>query len=278
MTLFLNLRSQSVGGGIVDPYLLEGSGTVNPPTLAAVPWAEIQGKVAGKDVLLGVHGFNVDYYRGAHSFGQLDTYLGLANQSEVFIGVLWPGDFWMPVVNYPFEGSDAMDCGRRLAAFCDRWFAGAQSISFVSHSLGARLVLEAVARLGRRARMVCLMAGAINNDCLTAEYRSAAANSDTIFVLASRHDVVVRMAYQIGDPISNILDHDHAFFQKALGYEGPPSPAAPPVAFPWQIQDDYAYGHGHYLPPTNPPVLSQRVGDYIRRAFRSEPQPRPGAL
>ena len=277
MTLYLNFRSQGTGGSIVDPYLLEGDGTVDPPALAAVQWNAIQGKVVGKDVLLAIHGFNVNYRRGAGSFGLLDGDLGLSNDSELFIGVLWPGDFWIPVVNYPFEGSDAMDCGRRLAAFCNRWLAGAQSISFVSHSLGARLVLEAVANLNRRARMVCLMAGAINNDCLTAEYRNAAANSDTIFVLASRHDVVVRVAFQIGDPISNILDHDHGFFRKALGYEGPPSPAGPPVAFPWQVQDDYRYNHGDYLPPASP-TLFPRVTDYIRRAFRGQPQPRPGAF
>ncbi|MEA2853604.1 MAG: hypothetical protein QOE02_3623, partial [Rhodospirillaceae bacterium] len=151
MTLYLNFRSQSVGGAIVDPYLLEGNGTEAPPALKTVAWADIAAKVAGKDVLLGVHGFNVNYRSGANSFGLLDGSLGLAG-SEVFIGVLWPGDFWMPAVNYPFEGSDAMECGRRLADFCTRWLSEAQSLSFFSHSLGARLALEAVTHLDRRAR------------------------------------------------------------------------------------------------------------------------------
>src|SRR5579863_7031136 len=101
--------------------------------------------------------------------------------------MLWPGDAWLPVVDYPFEGSVAIDCGRKLADFCNRWCTGAQSISFLSHSLGARLVLEAVAHLGRQARAVCLMAGAINRDCLTAEYARAAANAAAISVLASHN-------------------------------------------------------------------------------------------
>ena len=226
MTLYLNFRSQGVGGAIVDPYLLEGNGTAAPPALKAVAWADIAAKVAGKDVLLGIHGFNVNYRSGANSFGLLDGSLGLV-ESEIFIGVLWPGDFWIPAVNYPFEGSDAMECGRRLADFCTRWLFEAQSLSFFSHSLGARLALEAVTHLDRRARMLCLTAAAINRDCLTAEYRSAAANADTIFLLSSHSDTVLRLAFPMGDPISNILHHDHAFFGAALGYEGPPSPAGP---------------------------------------------------
>src|SRR5258708_5005157 len=55
MTLYLNFRSQSVGGAIVAPYLLEGNGTTAPPALKTVAWADIAAKVAGKDVLLGGH-------------------------------------------------------------------------------------------------------------------------------------------------------------------------------------------------------------------------------
>src|SRR5260370_40532592 len=116
MTLYLNFRSQSVGGAIVAPHLLEGNGTTAPPALKTVAWADIAAKVAGKDVLLGVHGFNVNYRNGANSFGLLDGSLGLAG-SEIFIGVLWPGDFLVPAVDYPFAGSPAMEGGRRLAAF-----------------------------------------------------------------------------------------------------------------------------------------------------------------
>src|SRR5260370_19813058 len=161
MTLYLNFRSQSVGGAIVYPYLLEGDGTTAPPALKTVAWADIAPKVAGKDVLLGVHGFNVNYRNGANSFGLLDGSLGLG-ESEIFIGVLWPGDFWIPAVNYPFEGSDAMECGRRLPDFCTRWLSEAPSLSFFPHSLGARLALEAVTYLHRRAPQPCPAAAALH--------------------------------------------------------------------------------------------------------------------
>jgi hypothetical protein len=101
--------------------------------------------------------------------------------------------------------------------------------------------------------------------------------AEQIFVLASHNDAVLRVAFQIGDPISNILDHDHGFFKWALGYDGPPSPAAPPIVPPWQIADGDNYGHGSYLPPTDT-ARWMRVADYIGRAFRGQPQPSPGPL
>ncbi len=276
MTLYLNFRTGGVAGGIVTPYLLEGDGTVNPPAVRALNSAEARDRVAGKNVLFGVHGFNVNYREGARAFGLLDAHLGLAG-SDVFIGVLWPGDWWVPAINYPFEGSDAMECGRLLATFCSQHLAEAQSVSFASHSLGARLVLEALVHLDRRARMVCLMAGAIDRDCLVAEYAKATSMADQIFVLSSHNDSVLRVAFPIGDAISDVFDRGRGFMEQALGYDGPPSPADPPVVAPWQIPDADNYAHGSYLPPTDAARWT-RVADFVGRAFRGQPQPSPGPL
>ncbi len=282
MSLYLNFRSQSVGGSVVDPYVLEGDGTASPPELRSVDWNNLGSLVSGRNVLFGVHGFNVSYEFGARSLGQLEPHLGLT-PADVFFGVLWPGDYWLPVVNYPFEGDVSMDCGRRLAASCQRWFAAAQSLSFVSHSLGARLVLEAVKNLARPARVVCLTAGAINQDCLAAEYAVATANSTSISLLASRDDWVLKVAFRIGDPISDLFHDDHRAFERALGSEGPPCPAMPPIRPPWQIPDAADYGHGDYLPPGDAVQNDEgiagakwpRVASFMARAFRGEPQTWP---
>ena len=61
MTCFLNFRAQNVGGAVVDPYLLTGDGTAQPPALSIVPQAQIPLIVAGKNLLLATHGFNVSY-------------------------------------------------------------------------------------------------------------------------------------------------------------------------------------------------------------------------
>jgi hypothetical protein len=282
MSLYLSVRSQSVGGPVVDPFVVQGDGTADPPTMHLLDWATVESMVAGKNVLFGVHGFNVSLRHGACSLGQLEPFLALT-ASDLFFGVLWPGDFWLPVVNYPFEGSDAMDSGRRIAAVCRQSFARAQSISFVSHSLGARVVLEAVKNLDRPARVVCLTAAAINRDCLDTEYAGAAANASAIAILASRKDLVLKVAFQVGDPIADLLHEDHTLFEPALGAKGPPVPALPPILSPWQIPDAADFGHGDYLPPgdhlQNAQAANQarwsRAAGFMARAFHEQPQTWP---
>jgi hypothetical protein len=282
MTYFLNFRSKAVGGSIVEPYLLQGDATVSPVALRAVDWIELGPLTAGRNVIFAVHGFNVSYEHGARSLAQLETRLNLTRQ-DLFLGVLWPGDYWLPVINYPFEGNDANNCGQRLAAFSARWLAGAQSISFLSHSLGARLVLEAVRHLARPARMLCLTAAAIDRDCLTTEYASVTGNAQQISLLASHNDWVLKVAFRIGDPISDLLRDQPISAKRALGYNGPPTPAPSPVSGPWQIPDAEDYGHGSYLPPGDtvqaPPVAAAaqwaRVAEFMARAFRGLPQSWP---
>src|ERR1700730_2026977 len=161
MTLFLNFRTRSVGGAVnTNPQLYDGLGD-GPPGWSLIPPAQLRQTFAGKSVLFAVHGFNVNQSNGAVSFGLLDKYLALA-APDLFVGVLWPGGSVIPIVDYPFEGSVAIDCGTRLADFCNDVCSSAQAVSFASHSLGARLVLETVSRLKRKARVVCLTAAAIN--------------------------------------------------------------------------------------------------------------------
>ncbi|MBI3568725.1 MAG: alpha/beta hydrolase [Gemmatimonadetes bacterium] len=275
MTLFLNLRTQNVGGSVVDPYLLDGDATVSPPALRAVNWAEIAPLVEGRNVLFVTHGFNVSYQDGARSLAMLGARLACTD-SELFIGVLWPGDWWLPVVNYPFEGEVAIDCGRRVAAFAARWMAGAQSISLASHSLGARVVLETAERLSQPARSLTVTAGAVNHDCLATQYADAASNAVAVSVLASQQDWVLKLAFRIGDPISELLRDDHSPFQPALGYDGPHGALPDSLHGPWQIPPSANYGHGSYLPPSNgvdaPGAKWHQVADYIGRAWRGEGQ------
>jgi hypothetical protein len=280
MSYFINCRAQAVGGGVVDPYVLEGDGTTSPPALRAVGATELQTLVAGRTILIATHGFNVSYQHGACALGNLSTYLDLQDvltATDLYLGLLWPGDFWVPVINYPFEGGHAMDCGRRVAAFCDNQLASAQSISFVSHSLGARVVLQAVASMSRRASSVCLLAAAINRDCLVTEYAAAARNSDVITLRASHADLVLKLAFPAGDPLADVLHADHQLFETALGYAGPPAPAASPVLSPWQIPDSDGYDHGDYLPPSsgplpdpNPEPKWQRTVDFAWRTWRGQ--------
>jgi hypothetical protein len=285
VTLYLSFRSQAVGGAVAGPILLQGNGTATPPALSVVPPQSIAGVFRGRSVLFATHGFNVSYQAGACALGNLETQLtadGFLRASDCFVGVLWPGDFWIPVINYPFSGGDAIESGKRLAAFCNDWQSAMQSVSFVSHSLGARLVLQAVSLMQRRARSVCLTAAAINRDCLLSEYERAAGNSDSISILSSDNDLVLKLAFAVGDPISDLLDPDHTPFEAALGFKGPPVPAALPIQAPWQTPQTPPYDHGNYLPPSDAPLpdptpdpLWPKAVDFMGRAYRGDPQPWP---
>jgi hypothetical protein len=268
MTLYLNCRAQPVAGGVIYPYPLKGD-PIDRTKVTVMSDVELKGLLAGKQVLFAVHGFNVNQRDAVSDFAALDDQLKLG-PSAVLVGVLWPGDAWIPVINYPFEGGDAMHSGANLADYCNRQLGGALSLSFMSHSLGARVVLQAVAQLKRKARLVCLTAGAINRDCLETEYASAAKNAQSIGVLASHKDWVLSRAFPLGDPISNILHDDHRFFEKALGNDGPASPDVPPLIGPYQIPDEYDYLHSSYLPPKDLARWTLVAG-YVRQAFFGQP-------
>jgi len=279
MNYYLNFRSSAIDGGIVEPYLLAGDGTLPTPMLRAVQGVELPRVFAGKNVFFCSHGFNVNYAAGARSLGRLGAHLAFP-EADLFIGILWPGDAWLPVVNYPFEGNDANRCGRLLAAFCDRWLGNAQSISFASHSLGARLILAAAQQMSRRLHTLCLTAAAIDQDCLSAEFKAAAGKVDHISVLASRRDRVLKLAFRIGDPISDLLQCESITAKRALGYNGPSAQSVHLVKSPWQIAESADYGHGDYLPPSAPglPMGAAKwpqVADFIERAFYTLPQPWP---
>ncbi|HML10663.1 MAG TPA: alpha/beta hydrolase [Stellaceae bacterium] len=268
MTYFLNFRSQNVGGPVVGPYLLQGDGSAPSPQVSVVPPARLPSIFAGKNVLFVTHGFNVSYQDGANALELLGRYLNLAS-SYLFVGMLWPGDAWIPVVDYPFEGNVAIDCGNRLARFCNNVCAGAQSLSFASHSLGARFVLQAITGLNRRVKLLCMMAGAVNQDCLGAEYAAAASQCDRIAALASHCDDVLKLAFTIGDPFADLLHDDHTPFRAALGYDGPSLPTS--VIAPWQIPDGDDYGHGSYLPPGPGDNRWQYAANFILANFYGDP-------
>jgi hypothetical protein len=168
--------------------------------------------------------------------------------------------------------------------------SSARSLSFASHSLGARVVLQALLGLGRPARSVMLFAGAINQSCLVQEYAAAARNATTLSVLASKGDHVLKLAFPLGDPFADILHDDHPAFEAALGYVGPSASEAALVDGPWQIPlpalpSNVDYDHDSYLPPsdevepvpaTNPPSYVP-VANYIANAFYGRPQSWPGS-
>src|SRR5690349_19509715 len=181
MTWFLDVRALPVGGDVAaDVQVWEDAAPATIGALAAT--------AHGRHVLFGTHGFNVNREYGRASLSEWETLLSLPAPS-LFVGVLWPGDArTVRVLDYPFEDAVASRCGRMLGPYIDRSFAGSASISFVSHSLGARVVLETVRAMAGPVRELALMAGAIDDNCLTGQYRSDLMRVGAISVLASVRD------------------------------------------------------------------------------------------
>jgi hypothetical protein len=275
LTRFLSLRAQDVGGPIVDPFVVDcdpGPSLIYRPA----PAAQAARDAAGKDLILAIHGFNVSRPNGVRTLGALEPALRL-EPHQAYFGVLWPGDFWLPAVNYPWGASEAVHCGRRLAAFLNGPFAQAASLSFISHSLGGRVLLETVKNLDRPAREVCIAAGAVDDDCLQVQYAAVKAKAGRISVLSSTKDKVLRLAYPAGDFLSDLFYDNDSPWAAALGLKGPRPAAQPPVAHQ-PIPPAAGYDHGDYLPPSDPPAVPpanpkwRTAADFMRRAVDGEPQ------
>ncbi len=240
---FLSTRVQAIGGPAKSVAVLDGAG--NQASLA-----DLQAEIEGKDVFFATHGFAVNQYAGLKELGAWLDNLQIGN--AVGIGILWPGDAALELfVDYIVEGREAIQSGDFVSDFLNNNFAGAVSVSFASHSLGARMVLQTISGLadGIKVRRVVLMAGAIDNDCLVNEYQKAASKIQEISLLASLGDDVLSFAFPLGNPLMGIIDRGHPYYRAALGHRGPaqPFPASPPLQANWQIPAEWGYGHHDYL-------------------------------
>jgi hypothetical protein len=242
MTLFIDLRATPKGGIVADEACAWEDGTklVSPEDFAK--------RLLGKDVLLATHGFNVDRATGIAALS-LWIQRSTLPPSALYVGVLWPGDSrFVPFIDYVYEGSEAIASGKKLAAYLNRNSTLAQSLSFFSHSLGARMVLETIRGLTIPPRRAILMAGAIEYNCLAREYADAAAKVGQICVVASTKDAVLKWAYPPGNLVGEIVMHGHPYDRTALGRLGPLRPLPQNLnVSAIQISEKWDFGHLDYL-------------------------------
>lgn len=252
MTYFIDVRADSAGGNPVA----DASGVVirtdtqpNPNPSQPLDTELVQA-VQGRDVLLGTHGFHVNRESGISYLTHWNEWLKLGDNG-FFVGVLWPGDSrWIPFLDYPVEGNEAIKSGRILADYLKNKFAGINSLSFCSHSLGARTMLETIRSLKQAftLRTLTVMAAAIDDTCLINEYRDAAKLLTKISVLASSCDDVLKWAFPAGNLASGIVTRGDPYWHGALGRNGP-YPADQPANL-WQtpnLPELWNFGHHSYI-------------------------------
>jgi len=252
----LDFRGADVGGPVVPGRIVQMGG------LFTRLGTESDLRLESKITFL-LHGFNCSRQRGRELLLRLAEKLPSVTDGAI-VAVLWPGDHWVRFISYPFEGKDADDSAFELSRYIVRGIKPGTELSFVSHSLGARVVMETVERLiGRdyQIRQICLMAAAIDDYSLSdpEEYRIGVSLAERVAVLASKRDRVLKYAYPVGDLLQAFV-----FFWKdesglALGYHGPKpieGHSLPKQVYPVQIPDERKTDHGDYL-PNHPPTPNQ---------------------
>lgn len=252
MTQFLDVRIQPVGGELAKQVALcQGTSLAN---YTGMTTADLLNAINGRHVLIATHGFNVDREDGIASLSNWANLLQIG-PGGAFVGLLWPGDsIWAHGLDYPGEPRVADDAGALVGPFIDANFAGVASVSFASHSLGARVVLATIANMKMPVRRLTLMAGAIDDDCLNTEYVQAAQKVGTISVLASMKDTVLSQLFPLGNFVAGILTEGHPWWHAAIGHCGPVQTWPANFEAPFMIPDVWNFDHGNYLQINSPPV------------------------
>ncbi len=252
MTRFLDLRLWPVGGELSRQVALNQGTSIADYT--GLSTAQLLEDIRGRHVLIGTHGFDVNREDGIACLSNWEGLLQFTSPA-VFVGLLWPGDsIGLRGLDYPQEPKIADDAGQLIAPFLDANFQGAASVSFVSHSLGARVVLEAISHMNLPVRRLLLMAGAIDDDCFDTEFEVVAAKVEKISVLASKRDKVLSLAFPLGDLAGGIIAAGHPWWHSALGRTGPSVSSLANFQAPFEIPDNWNFDHGNYLGINPPPA------------------------
>jgi pimeloyl-ACP methyl ester carboxylesterase len=250
MTHFLDCRLAPVGGELAASIAISQGTYIND--YAGIPVSELLGAIRGRHMLIAAHGFNVNRADGIRCLSNWESLLQLP-QSSGFLGLLWPGDsVWAHGLDYPEEPKVADETGSLIAEFIDANFQQAASVSFASHSLGARVVLATISHLSLPVRRLTLMAPAIDDNCLTTEFQAAAAKVGAISILASKKDEVLSAAFPLGNFFAGIIAEGHPWWRAALGHCGPVKPWPANFQPPSELPNSWNFEHGNYLQIDNP--------------------------
>ena len=240
----------------------------------------------GKHVCFTVHGFNVDRDDGATGFGTHAQECGLGGALlsltpqvnlytagvDIVIPVLWAGDWYLPI-NYPFLLPDIRLTGKYFADLITSGIWPIHEISFLTHSMGVRVVMETIQQATQMATTAGKRLPRINTAIFTAP-----AVSDQIFddpdyadsvnivrnfvVVSSKADTILSQAFPAGNAVEQQLWANDPGADEALGRYGPrvqqgskalgkiqwyeiPLPTDP---------NDPGQNHGDYFPTPSAPV------------------------
>ncbi len=213
----LSVRVDPIGGEVADAV------SASPPD-----WM-----LGRRHVVLLVHGFNNTFAEAQESYGKVFK--------EAFADVgffFWPGDIHggslISATSYPYQIDSARTSARRLASFLSGAFGPGgtpSAVSLITHSLGGRLVLEALRVVldqgitWPEVRLVAMMAAAVPIDLVEEgeALDEPARQAHTLAVFYSFADDVLRFAFPAGQWAAYFLGIEAANYRQAVGRFGRPT-------------------------------------------------------
>jgi hypothetical protein len=297
--MVLSFRDMAVksGGAVTSAAVYDAPVTnLTPwtpiPSLRLMSWEEVRQAVQGRHVGFVIHGFNVNRDNGVTSCGAfaqeltpggalagVDPPIDLfAPSLDLVIPVLWPGDWYLPI-NYPFLLPDVRTTGRHFADFLVSSATRIARVSFVTHSMGVRVALEAIQQTLARStpkpvfETAIFTAPAASDEVLDdPDYAAAVAAVERFVVVSSRADTVLRDAFPIGNAAEQALWPNDPGADDALGRYGPRlTPGSKALGktewyeMPADGPQPSGYNHGDYLPTPADLALGYPNGWSLKR-------------
>lgn len=252
----VTLRMDSHGGGLTRE--LRGTAAAFKPRRYAI---------------LLVHGYNVDEDSAYSVYRKFKKKLvALSPRIDVDIGfVYWPGDGRVPLLRalkYPEKVGIAKLGSGQLAGYISRLRSfGNRScqVVVIAHSLGCRLVLEALNKLSSKTNIIriFLMAAAVPVKAVKNKGHLALALKETRqrSVFFSLDDKVLKRTFGVGQMAAK---GERGIFPEAVGLRGRPERGV------WTLREPMiGYGHSDYWD-------SQVIAQYVVNAlFGTTPKPKP---
>lgn len=190
---------------------------------ASVTSANFLQAIAGKRVMVLVHGYNNDRLDVLGSYGTIERQMrqlsflgGGAAPYDAVIGFVWPGGSVR--LSFPFARARADESAPHLARLLNDLRGANATVDLNTHSLGAHVTFEALRDVpANTVRAAWNFASAVDNESVEdgERYHVAAQGCSSFYVFHSKNDPVLRVWYRIAD----LFD-----FDTALGYSGPEDP------------------------------------------------------
>lgn len=198
-----NLGSNNTISSKLLSYSMPTKPDSEPENIQPMPLEEVAPQLAGKRVLVLVHGYknNINNVQAAYRAILKNTQTHLADDYDVVVGYTWPSA--RSVFRWWKAKRNAEKVDQTFYKFLE--CLGTKHTDVMTHSLGAHVVLSGLQELGNTnddvIRNLFLTAPAVDDESceLGEEYFEATRYCESVVAMYSRRDEVLRGAYSVAD-------------------------------------------------------------------------------